>query len=473
MSFSLGVRPRLPLRGKRSASQPKKSSGPPTGSPGSTAPCADDADALAPPPQPLSHCSCILPHECILNIFGYLDARSLALVSSTCKLFNQLCNDPSIWKRLALRRWCSSTSTPSDGGGILRHPMVLHQPPSSSCNWKQAYWRVSCAQRNWSKGKFTCKTIKAHSGDVRCLHMFGDSLVSGSRDKSIKRWDLLTRTCTKTYTGHKDHVYSIQSDERKIISGSADKTIRIWDVSSGKCLSSLKGHTAPVLSLQYDSTHLVTGGGDNVVKYWDLESETCVHTLKGHTDWVSCLQFDRSMLVTGSVDETIRVWDSRASHSRCVQLIKWAGSVYCLQFAKNVILSGTSGKTVDVWDMRSGSAMASLSGHSGWVFSLQSDRTKLVSGSFDTRLKVWVWQNPSHGLFSHTPRAKCRYSLSGHTGFVSCLQYDHTRLISGSQDKTIRIWNFAPKNKEWAKSTKRSKKRKGSDKRKKSAPPKK
>uniref|UniRef100_A0A4W3GSB6 Uncharacterized protein n=1 Tax=Callorhinchus milii TaxID=7868 RepID=A0A4W3GSB6_CALMI len=72
--------------------------------------------------------------------------------------------------------------------------------------------------------------------------------------------------------------------------GSRDATLRLWDIESGRCLHTLLGHVAAVRCVQYDGRRVVSGAYDYTVKVWDPETETCVHTLQGHTNRVYSLQ---------------------------------------------------------------------------------------------------------------------------------------------------------------------------------------
>lgn len=123
-----------------------------------------------------------------------------------------------------------------------------------------------------------------------------------------------------------------------VVSGSRDTTLRVWDVAMGRCEHVLTGHVAAVRCVQYDGRRVVSGGYDYMVKVWDPETEACLHTLQGHTNrvyslqvhththtgevrqhvglWmltvtpVRLLQFDGTFVVSGSLDTSIRVWDA-------------------------------------------------------------------------------------------------------------------------------------------------------------------
>lgn len=75
-----------------------------------------------------------------------------------------------------------------------------------------------------------------------------------------------------------------------MVSGSRDTTLRVWDVQTGRCEHVLTGHVAAVRCVQFDGRRVVSGGYDYMVKVWDPETETCLHTLQGHTNRVYSLQ---------------------------------------------------------------------------------------------------------------------------------------------------------------------------------------
>ena len=68
------------------------------------------------------------------------------------------------------------------------------------------------------------------------------------------------------------------------MSGSRDATLRVWDISDGECLHVLIGHVAAVRCVQYDGRLVVSGAYDYMVKVWNPEREECIHTLAGERE---------------------------------------------------------------------------------------------------------------------------------------------------------------------------------------------
>ena len=82
------------------------------------------------------------------------------------------------------------------------------------------------------------------------------------------------------------------------MSGSRDASLRVWDVSTGVFLHVLVGHVAAVRCVQYDGRLIVSGAYDFVVRVWDAETQQCLHSLTGHTNRVYSLQVRHSSAFT-------------------------------------------------------------------------------------------------------------------------------------------------------------------------------
>jgi WD40 repeat protein len=82
-------------------------------------------------------------------------------------------------------------------------------------------------------------------------------LITGSCDRTIKRWDLTTGACLGTYYGHTNWVWSIvySQDGRSIISASEDGTMKIWDLDRSQPLHTLQ------LKLPYEDLQISEATG--------------------------------------------------------------------------------------------------------------------------------------------------------------------------------------------------------------------
>jgi len=88
--------------------------------------------------------------------------------------------------------------------------------------------------------------------------------------------------CVNTITGHSESVESvaISPDGQTLVSGSEDKTIKIWQLNTGKLLHTLTGHSWAVQSIAIspDGNILASGSGDKTIRTWHIDTGKLLHT---------------------------------------------------------------------------------------------------------------------------------------------------------------------------------------------------
>ncbi|WP_026104039.1 WD40 repeat domain-containing protein [Anabaena sp. PCC 7108] len=154
------------------------------------------------------------------------------------------------------------------------------------------------------------------------LSQDGKILVTGSYRK-IKVWRLTSSLNKKnqqeikqihTLMGHSHIVNSlaISANAKYLVSGSQDKTIRVWNLVTGELIHTLKSHREGVfaVSLSPNEQIIASGSADKTIKLWHLETGELLGTFSGHANTVTALVFTASgeMLVSGSLDKTIKIW---------------------------------------------------------------------------------------------------------------------------------------------------------------------
>lgn len=192
------------------------------------------------------------------------------------------------------------------------------------------------------------RTLSSHTNSVRTIDCYGDTLVSGSYDYSVRVWKISNGECLYRLQGHTNKVYSVVLDHERnrCISGSMDHLVKVWDLATGTAIFTLQGHNALVGLLDLSHDWLVSAAADATLRIWDPETGHCKHTLRSHQTAITCFQHDGHKVVSGSdgtlkmfdlrTGEFIRdlltdlnlVWQVKFNERQCVAAVQRAGGVY-------------------------------------------------------------------------------------------------------------------------------------------------
>ena len=257
--------------------------------------------------------------------------------------------------------------------------------------------------------------------------------------------------------------------------------------SPGSMIKEMEAHTDMVTAIDFDYPFgtMITAALDDTVRVWDLNVGRCTGFLEGHNASVRCLQIEDNIVATGSMDASVKLWDlsrarsrprssrinkheddddaaddaSQVSHSTTLEdchvfsLDSHVGEVTALHFRGDNLISGSADKTLRQWDLVKGRCVQTLdvlwaaaqadtlNGDSTWrpsgrvpdasadfVGALQCFDAALACGTADGMVRLWDLRS-----------GQVHRSLVGHTGPVTCLQFDDVHLVTGSMDRSIRV----------------------------------
>lgn len=136
----------------------------------------------------------------------------------------------------------------------------------------------------------------------------------------------------------------------------------------------------------------------NIELNWRVRPIPQPRVLKGHDDHViTCLQFCNNRVVSGSDDNTLKVW-SATTGKVCAETV-FPPFLFSFELGKRLM-----------FPLSPQQCLRTLVGHTGGVWSSQMQGNIIVSGSTDRTLKVW---NAESG--------QCLHTLYGHTSTVRCM----------------------------------------------------
>jgi len=280
--------------------------------------------------------------------------------------------------------------------------------------------------------------LKAHKSDVTCLTIINEqSFASGSTDKTVKIWNSNFKLIItlKHSTQSINAIVSLYNTY--LISASKDRFITIYKTRDIQVTNELKIHSKAVYDIEVldDKSQLfATCSVNNEIKIWN--NSELVANLVGHYSHVYSLVYsaNHTILISGSKDATIKLWNVSDSFSLITTLYQHTDSVvsFVLISKKNLFASGSCDYTIVIWNLTTLGFIQKLQGHSGCVNALALQKDKyLLSGSSDKAIFMWDIENG----FNYV------YKLDGHTQPITALVSLENKVVSASEDNTIRIWS--------------------------------
>jgi WD40 repeat protein len=260
-----------------------------------------------------------------------------------------------------------------------------------------AHWTVPFASGMWPQGLKHSRLHKGILPHTYAIHSLafssdGTKVVSGSDDRTLCIWDVISGVKVLEMKGHEGKVRSVKfsPDGHQIVSGSSDRTVRIWNATAGNEV--IPPHTNDVVSVAFSpgGQKIASGSLDVTIRVWDAISGAQIAEIRGHTEGISSVVFspDECRIISSSWDCDVRVWDvitGAQVFPRFHGHKSWVRSVFFSPDASRII--SQSGFESLSWDAITGLRIHSteeadhrLSGsmyitHDGWIMDSMTERT--------------------------------------------------------------------------------------------------
>lgn len=206
----------------------------------------------------------------------------------------------------------------------------------------------------------------------------------------------------KTFSRFKETAYCgrFRSDGQLLVAGCEDSVVRLFDVSGKVALRMFKGHSKAVHVTDFtaDRYQILSGSDDYSCRLWDIPNATELSLFNEHTDYIRCgiaSKLNRDIFITGSYDHTLKVFDGRMEKS-AMTMDHGHPVESVLLYPSEGLLVSAGDRYVKVWDLlKGGQPLVSLKNHHKTVtcLCLSSNGQRLLSGSLDRHVKVYNTTN--------------------------------------------------------------------------------
>ena len=266
------------------------------------------------------------------------------------------------------------------------------------------------------------KEFQAHNDMITALDFdapFG-TMVTSALDDTVRVWDLNLGHCIGLLEGHQASVRCLQVEDNIVATGSMDASIRLWDLSQAENSTRLESTREEVED--EDGVNVEDPNEAPAIPHSSSTQACALFSLEAHVAEVTALHFRGDTLVSGSADKTLRQWD--LVKGRCVQTLDvlWAA-------AQASATINTTNNSDGQWRTTGRLPDASAD----FVGALQCFDAALACGTADGMVRLWDLRS-----------GQVHRSLVGHTGPVTCLQFDDVHLVTGSLDRSIRVSHAFP-----------------------------
>lgn len=420
-----------------------------------------------------------LPDEICLQIFEQLDAPVLASAMRVHPKWHDLANQISVWRNAFTRKWGRTVHTSpapilvgGPGVGLVNQP---NQP------WKDMYRARKELDANWRKGAAQAGKatyLSGHTDSVYCVQFDEEKIITGSRDRTIRVWDINTMQCIHVIGGplakptpgpkplrtvdypsfhsavasvngsvygqsiyktpsqwHDASILCLQYDDKILVTGSSDSDLIVWDIKTYEPIRRLKRHTGGVLDVALDAKHIISCSKDSRIVVWDRETYEVKGVLSGHRGPVNAVQLRGKLLVSASGDGIARLWDIEQ-----MKLLKEFSAkdrgLAAVEFSEDMkhVLAGGNDHITYKFEVETGREVAQFTGHSQLVRSLWLDsaNNRVVSGSYDLDLRV----------YDFVTGEELWHADEWTTSWMLAAKSDYRRIVATSQDGRILVIDF-------------------------------
>jgi WD40 repeat protein len=300
----------------------------------------------------------------------------------------------------------------------------------------------------------------------------GARLLTASADGKVKLWNAATGANERAFEGADKPIQAVAMSKNALwaATGGADATVRFYNFADGKLLATYKA-PGPIHGLAFTANNqmLAAACEDKSVQTWSIAQPAnnmplTVDNIKpaqsfAHAAAAADATFspDGTTLYTAGADKVVKAW--KIASEAPTKNLGHPSFVDAVAFNNNgtQLATGCHDGKVRIWDIAKGQVLKEINAHMTappvpgqqpgpapvYCVAWTADGKQVLSGSLDTSLKLW--DAASGNLVKEFKGYKEKEFDKGHREgvFTAAFSPDGKFIVSGSSDRSIKVWNVA------------------------------
>jgi WD40 repeat protein len=224
----------------------------------------------------------------------------------------------------------------------------------------------------------------------------GNLLASAANDGRVIFWNVAERRAVHEFADARHVITQVvwSHDGRWIAGVGFEDCLRIYDFESKQLARVLKCPDRDIrtLAVSPDDKLLAAGGRNGVIRFWRLPEGSHVLDIRPHHRRIRALNFspDGAYLVSAGEDRWLHVHPVDGDETGFDLPTPPTKTLCATFYGPQHLATGGSDNLIHLWDIAAGRRLGALAGHTGSVAALDTTSSLLVSGSFDTTVRLWT-----------------------------------------------------------------------------------
>jgi WD40 repeat protein len=268
----------------------------------------------------------------------------------------------------------------------------------------------------------------------------GDTLIAAAgEDEFVRLYDRGSGDLIIEKATHRDWIRALSFAGDSLITGSGDRSVRVWKVS-GRELSLVRtidtGARIRTVASSPQADLIVAAGEDATLRAFTGDGAAGEQPIPEGVDWVRAIVMrpDRSV-IAGCEDGSVRIWNGRG----LTILGYGSDTTWSAAFAADQALLGRANGAVEFRDLASAELTHTLQAGEGRVWSLAAASGVAAAACGDGSVRLWSLNSSSTLNLNEEERRTWSVALNG----------AGTRLAASSTGGITRVWDLPSGQKLW------------------------